>query len=54
MPLTPETGIDVLGDLIEATDITRNRQFYGDYHNMGHVVIAFAHDPQFRHRVSSK
>ena len=50
--LTVEKGIDVLGDLVEASDLTPNRQFYGDFHNDGHILIACSHDPKFRHKVS--
>ncbi|CAG9791144.1 unnamed protein product [Diatraea saccharalis] len=49
MPLTEETGIDVLGNLMESSIISRNRGYYGDLHNMGHVFISYAHDPDHRH-----
>ncbi len=52
IPLTLERGIDILGDIVEAAEISPNPQFYGDFHNMGHVAIAFSHDPLFRHRVN--
>lgn len=45
-------GIDILGDLIEASSLTLNRNFYGDMHNMGHVFLAYPHDPDGRHLVS--
>jgi len=35
-----------------ASDYSANRQFYGDFHNMGHVAISFTHDPFYRHKVS--
>nr|AII22868.1 prophenoloxidase [Antheraea pernyi] len=49
MPLDEETGIDVLGNLMESSVISRNRAFYGDMHNMGHVFISYSHDPDHRH-----
>ncbi|XP_073947872.1 phenoloxidase subunit 1-like isoform X2 [Choristoneura fumiferana] len=48
-PLDEATGIDVLGNLMESSIISRNRSHYGDLHNMGHVFISFAHDPDNRH-----
>ncbi len=47
MPLT----IDMLGDIVEASSLNPNPQYYGDLHNMGHVMIAASHDPEFKHRV---
>lgn len=52
MPLTEEGGIDILGNIIESSSISPNQAFYGDLHNMGHVFIALAHDPDHRHLVS--
>ncbi|XP_077289769.1 prophenoloxidase 2 [Arctopsyche grandis] len=49
MPLTEEGGIDILGNIIESSSISPNQAFYGDLHNMGHVFIALAHDPDHRH-----
>ncbi|KAE8746722.1 Prophenoloxidase [Frankliniella occidentalis] len=49
MNLTEFEGVNTLGALIEATSTSPNRPFYGDLHNMGHLVIAFAHDPDNRH-----
>ncbi|XP_039745914.1 phenoloxidase subunit 1 [Pararge aegeria] len=48
MPLDEETGIDVLGNLMESSIISRNRGYYGDLHNMGHVFISYSHDPDHR------
>lgn len=45
IPLVDPRGIDMLGDLLEATAISINRAYYGDYHNFGHRLIARAHDP---------
>nr|ACC69184.1 pro-phenol oxidase [Bombyx mandarina] len=49
LPLDEETGIDVLGNLMESSIISRNRPYYGDLHNMGHVFISYSHDPDHRH-----
>lgn len=49
IPLDEATGIDTLGNMIEASDLTPNRNFYGDLHNMGHVFISLVHDPDARH-----
>ncbi|ROT84654.1 prophenoloxidase-2 [Penaeus vannamei] len=39
-------GIDILGDALEAdSNLSVNSPYYGDLHNMGHVLIAFSHDP---------
>ncbi|CAG7824241.1 unnamed protein product, partial [Allacma fusca] len=50
LPLTEETGIDILGDIIEnGGTVAPNVQFYGNLHNMGHVLIGLSHDPDNRH-----
>ncbi|XP_063832838.1 phenoloxidase subunit 1-like [Ostrinia nubilalis] len=49
VPLTEETGIDVLGNLMESSILSPNRGYYGDLHNMGHVICSYAHDPDHRH-----
>lgn len=38
-----------MGDLVEASTLSVNRQFYGNLHNMGHNLISLAHDPENRH-----
>nr|ACI46633.1 prophenoloxidase [Portunus trituberculatus] len=44
-------GIDLLGDTVEAdSSLSLNYPFYGDLHNMGHVLIAAAHDPDNAHQ----
>lgn len=48
VPLTEEKGIDMLGHLLESTALSLNRKLYGDYHNMGHMAIAYCHDPDER------
>ncbi|ETN67213.1 prophenoloxidase [Anopheles darlingi] len=47
--LDEERGIDVLGDVMEASSLTPNRQLYGSLHNMGHNVISYIHDPDYRY-----
>ncbi|XP_037809672.1 phenoloxidase 1-like [Lucilia sericata] len=42
-------GIDLLGDIIEASSLSVNRQYYGNLHNMVHNLISFSHDPDSRH-----
>ncbi|KAK0083003.1 hypothetical protein PV326_006914 [Microctonus aethiopoides] len=49
MPLTERGGIDVLGNIIEASILTPNPNLYGDFHNLGHVVISYCHDPDHRY-----
>ncbi|KAG8238621.1 hypothetical protein J437_LFUL018539 [Ladona fulva] len=47
--LTETGGIDILGNMVEASIISINQNLYGDFHNFGHVAIALAHDPDHRH-----
>lgn len=47
--LDNEQGIDILGNMMESSILSPNRQLYGDLHNMGHVFISYAHDPDHRH-----
>ncbi|KAL1138896.1 hypothetical protein AAG570_008958 [Ranatra chinensis] len=47
--LTETGGIDVLGNIVEASILSPNRNVYGDLHNLGHVAIALSHDPDHRH-----
>lgn len=49
MALDDTRGIDILGNMMEASILTPNSQLYGDLHNMGHVVISYSHDPDHRH-----
>nr|ACM61983.1 prophenoloxidase [Penaeus chinensis] len=32
------------------SNISVNSRYYGDLHNMGHVLLAFSHDPDFAHK----
>lgn len=45
-------GIDILGNMVEASSLSINSNFYGNLHNMGHVFISLVHDPDSRHLVS--
>ncbi|XP_012266497.2 phenoloxidase 1 [Athalia rosae] len=47
--LTEKGGIDVLGNIMEASILTPNPNLYGDLHNFGHVAISFCHDPDHRY-----
>ncbi|XP_071525779.1 phenoloxidase 1-like [Panulirus ornatus] len=48
---TGKRGIDILGDALEADrTLSINYPYYGNLHNMGHVLISVAHDPDFSHK----
>nr|XP_045613037.1 phenoloxidase 2-like [Procambarus clarkii] len=48
---TGKRGIDILGDAFEADDrLSPHYLFYGDLHNMGHVMLSFCHDFDNAHR----
>ncbi|GAB0086196.1 Hemocyanin, N-terminal [Sergentomyia squamirostris] len=49
MALDENRGIDILGNMMESSILSPNRQLYGDLHNMGHVFISYCHDPDHRH-----
>ncbi|XP_017079787.2 phenoloxidase 3-like [Drosophila eugracilis] len=42
-------GIDILGNIVEASALSPNMALYGDMHNMGHILLAYSHDPDHRH-----
>lgn len=46
--LTEDQGIDVLGNLMEASILSKNMNVYGDLHNMVHLIIGLCHDPDGR------
>ncbi|GFT57369.1 hemocyanin F chain [Nephila pilipes] len=48
VPLTVKTGIDVLGAMIEASYLSINSTYYGDFHNKAHNMISLVHDPDGR------
>ncbi|XP_055551442.1 phenoloxidase 2 [Wyeomyia smithii] len=47
--LDEEKGIDILGNIVESSTLSPNRQLYGDMHNAGHVFLSYTHDPDHRH-----
>lgn len=49
LPLDEQTGIDILGNMVEATDLSVNKTFYGNLHGFGHDLISFIHDPDGRY-----
>nr|CCA94923.1 hemocyanin subunit b [Mastigoproctus giganteus] len=51
-PLDEETGINVLGDLIESSYDSVNREYYGSIHNWGHVLFAAIKDPDSRFQLN--
>lgn len=44
-----DSGINTLGNMMESSILSPNRQVYGDLHNMGHVLICYSHDPVHKH-----
>lgn len=51
--LDNENGIDILGNMVEASDLlSPDPQFFGSFHNRGHIAIAYIHDPENRYVVS--
>ncbi|XP_046738982.1 phenoloxidase 1-like [Diprion similis] len=49
VPLTEKDGIDVLGNLMEASVLSPNFNYYGDLHNYMHIALSFVHDPDHRY-----
>lgn len=49
IPLDEKNGIDILGNILEATALSPNRRLYGNLHNMGHNLVSYIHDPDSRH-----
>ena len=47
----PIKSIDCLGSTVEANEDTVNRDYYGNLHNMGHVVISMMNDPDERYGI---
>nr|P80476.1 RecName: Full=Hemocyanin AA6 chain [Androctonus australis]3IXV_A Chain A, Hemocyanin AA6 chain [Androctonus australis]3IXV_C Chain C, Hemocyanin AA6 chain [Androctonus australis]3IXV_D Chain D, Hemocyanin AA6 chain [Androctonus australis]3IXV_E Chain E, Hemocyanin AA6 chain [Androctonus australis]3IXV_F Chain F, Hemocyanin AA6 chain [Androctonus australis]3IXV_G Chain G, Hemocyanin AA6 chain [Androctonus australis]3IXV_H Chain H, Hemocyanin AA6 chain [Androctonus australis]3IXV_I Chain I len=48
IPLDIEHGTDILGDIIESSDESKNVEYYGSLHNWGHVMMANITDPDHR------
>lgn len=49
--MTENEGIDILGNIVEASSLSPNPTLYGNLHNMGHVFLSYVHDPDHRHLV---
>ncbi|EDS45573.1 phenoloxidase subunit 1 [Culex quinquefasciatus] len=49
IPLDPKKGIDILSNLVEASDLSINPQLYGNLHIWGHLALSFCHDPENRY-----
>ncbi|XP_031783456.1 phenoloxidase 1 [Nasonia vitripennis] len=47
--LDENTGIDILGNMMEASILSPDQTFYGDLHNLGHLAISYIHDPDHRY-----
>uniref|UniRef100_A0A2I9LP22 Hemocyanin AA6 chain n=1 Tax=Centruroides hentzi TaxID=88313 RepID=A0A2I9LP22_9SCOR len=48
IPLDVDHGTDILGDIIESSDESKNVEYYGSLHNWGHVMMANITDPDHR------
>ncbi|XP_057375654.1 phenoloxidase subunit 1-like isoform X2 [Daphnia carinata] len=47
--LDETTGTNTLGELIEASQWSADKLFYGDLHNFGHIAVCYIHDPDRSH-----
>lgn len=46
---TQPLDIDTLGNMLEASILSPNRELYGTVHNNGHSMAAYIHDPEHRY-----
>ncbi|KAJ1519798.1 hypothetical protein ONE63_005051 [Megalurothrips usitatus] len=46
--LTEEHGMNLLGNIVESTELSPNRKLYGELLNQGHILISLVHDPENR------
>ncbi|XP_063833186.1 phenoloxidase subunit 2-like [Ostrinia nubilalis] len=46
---TVDLNIDLLGNMMEASILSPNRDLYGSLHNNGHSFTAYMHDPNHRY-----
>ncbi|CAH2093737.1 unnamed protein product [Euphydryas editha] len=46
---TQSLDIDTLGNIIEASILSPNREYYGSLHNNGHNIAGYMHDPTHRY-----
>lgn len=44
--LDAKNGINILGMLVEASEMALNREYYGNLNSMAHLALAFIHDPE--------
>lgn len=51
MDLDDVTGIDILGNMMESSELSPNRQLYGNLHGFGHLMLSYIHDPRSHHLV---
>lgn len=49
LPLDEFLGIDILGNMMESSLLSPDREMFGNLHNSMHNVVAYAHDPNHRH-----
>lgn len=47
--MTERDGIDILGNIMESSDLNPNPKLYGNFHNLLHVAVSLVHDPDHRH-----
>ncbi|GLV34925.1 Prophenoloxidase 2 [Carabus blaptoides fortunei] len=47
--LTEFGGVDLIGNIMEASILSPNTNFYGDLHNLLHDFLSLTHDPDGRH-----
>uniref|UniRef100_A0A2M4CTY5 Putative prophenoloxidase 9 n=1 Tax=Anopheles darlingi TaxID=43151 RepID=A0A2M4CTY5_ANODA len=45
IPLEEGSGIDLLGNIVENSLLSKNLAYYGNYHSLLHSMIGFMHDP---------
>ncbi|XP_046989756.1 phenoloxidase 1-like [Schistocerca americana] len=48
VPLTENTGMDILSHILQSTILSINQNYYGQLHNFGHLAISWIHDPDGR------
>lgn len=51
VPLTENTGIDILSHMLQSTALSVNRDYYGHLNSYGHAAISWIHDPDGRNLV---
>ncbi|KAJ8679160.1 hypothetical protein QAD02_014947 [Eretmocerus hayati] len=48
IPLDDIKGIDILGNMIESSELSPNQALYKGLHNDGHILMSLIHDPDHR------